>query len=145
MITVKERLAAYLGYKGLSQSKFEKICGFSNGYVNSMRKGLSQEKLQSVVANFPDLNRDWLVYGEGAMLKDQPQGGISIGNINNNVNSGNHHNTMVGSEELRSENCTLKVEVAQLKAENSHLKEIITEKDERIAEKERTIGILLNK
>lgn len=34
-----------------------------------MRKGFGSEKLENVLKAFPDLNRDWLLYGEGEMLK----------------------------------------------------------------------------
>lgn len=34
-----------------------------------MRKGLGMSKLENVLNAFPDLNREWLLYGEGDMLK----------------------------------------------------------------------------
>ena len=34
-----------------------------------MRKGLGVDKLENVLNAFPDLNRDWLLYEEGEMLK----------------------------------------------------------------------------
>lgn len=41
----------------------------SNGYINSMRKGLGTPKLEQVLKQYPDLNRDWLITGEGEMLR----------------------------------------------------------------------------
>lgn len=35
--TVKERLIEFMKYKGLSQAKFEKSVGLSNGYINQLR------------------------------------------------------------------------------------------------------------
>lgn len=67
--TVKQRLIKFLEYKRISKSEFEKQCGMANGYVNSINKGFGSEKLKSITLNFPDLNRDWLLYGEGEMLK----------------------------------------------------------------------------
>lgn len=67
--TVKQRLIKFLKYKRISKSEFEKQCGMANGYVNSINKGFGSEKLKSITLNFPDLNRDWLLYGEGEMLK----------------------------------------------------------------------------
>lgn len=49
--------------------EFERRCKLSTGYVTSMRKGYGIEKLNNVLRAFPDLNRDWLLYGEGEMLK----------------------------------------------------------------------------
>lgn len=65
---LKERLKDFIEYKGLNVRKFEEMCSMSNGYVSSMRKGLGSEKLNNVLNKFPDLNREWLLYGEGSML-----------------------------------------------------------------------------
>ena len=55
-------------YKGISQKKFEIAANLSNGYINSLRKSPSAAKLQNIIGAFPDLNRDWLLTGEGEML-----------------------------------------------------------------------------
>lgn len=83
--TVKERLIIFIKHKKLSQKRFEIICGMSNGYVNSIRKGLGADKLQSIVRNFPDLNREWLLYGEGTML-NPPTHTVTQTNYNGNNN-----------------------------------------------------------
>lgn len=66
---VKQRTLEFIRSKGLSTKRFEEMCGLSCGYVAAMRKGYGQEKLNNVLKAFPDLNRDWLLYGEGEMLK----------------------------------------------------------------------------
>lgn len=67
--SVKERLIYFIKAKDISQKHFETVLGLSNGYVNNIRKGISAGVLQKICEEFPDLNRDWLVYGEGEMLK----------------------------------------------------------------------------
>ena len=47
---------------------FETKCDLSNGYVTSMRKGFGRQKLENVLKAYPELNREWLLYGEGEML-----------------------------------------------------------------------------
>lgn len=73
---VKDRLSAFIEYLGLSTSAFEKICGLSNGYVRNIKGNLGGKKLEDILNKFPQLNRNWLLFGEGSMLKDsenQPQ------------------------------------------------------------------------
>ena len=70
-MTTKERTLRFIAYKGLSIKKFEEMCGLSNGYLNSMKSGFGNNKLAQVLTAFPELNRDWLVYGEGEMIKDE--------------------------------------------------------------------------
>ena len=68
-MTIKERIQEYCKVKDLSIRQFELRSGLSNGYVSSMRKSLGLEKLENVLNEFPDLSREWLLYGEGNMLK----------------------------------------------------------------------------
>lgn len=67
--TVKERLMQFVKFKKLSQKRFEEAVGLSNGYLNSLRKSPTATKLQSIIETFPDLNQQWLLTGEGSMLK----------------------------------------------------------------------------
>lgn len=68
MSTVKERLKKYLIYKGLKVQPFEKSIGASNGYVSGMVNTIGNKYLNIILTTYPDLNRDWLLYGEGEML-----------------------------------------------------------------------------
>jgi transcriptional regulator with XRE-family HTH domain len=68
-MNVKERIYFFVKAKGITIKKFEEDSQLSNGYVSSMRKSLGEEKLNNVLKAFPELNRDWLLYGEGEMLK----------------------------------------------------------------------------
>lgn len=67
-MTVKERILEYCRAKGISIRQFEIKSQLSNGYVSSMRKSFGVAKLENVLCAFPDLSRDWLLYGEGEML-----------------------------------------------------------------------------
>lgn len=66
--SVKERLIEFIKSQGLSQGRFEKLLGFSNGYVNNISKGIGGDKLQKIICEFPQLNIDWLLSGNGNML-----------------------------------------------------------------------------
>ncbi len=66
---IKERIREYCDAKNISIRQFEIQSKMSNGYVSSMRKGLGVEKLENVLNAFPDINREWLLFGEGSMTK----------------------------------------------------------------------------
>jgi SOS-response transcriptional repressor LexA len=66
--TIKERTLEFIKHKNISVKEFEARCGLSNGYVTAMRKGYGADKLNNVLTEFPELNRDWLLYNEGEML-----------------------------------------------------------------------------
>ena len=66
--TVKQRLMMFKDYLGIGQAKFEKLAGLSNGYLNQLRNAPGAVKLQSIIYAFPELNKNWLLTGEGEML-----------------------------------------------------------------------------
>lgn len=68
-MTIKERITKFLELKGLSQRKFETEVGLSNGYLNSLRNAPGADKMQRIIDTYPELNLDWLLTGEGDMLK----------------------------------------------------------------------------
>ena len=68
--TVKERLVAYLKYKKIGWNKFEAEAGLSRGYIGHLKDCPSPAKQKIIFAATPDLNRLWLLTGEGPMLKN---------------------------------------------------------------------------
>ena len=72
--TVKQRLIEYLNYKKIGQNKFEKMAGISNGYISNIKESIGTSILTKIFNASKDLNPDWLLYGEGEMLKPPPDG-----------------------------------------------------------------------
>lgn len=72
-MTLKDRVYFFIESQKISKSEFERRCGLSNGYVNAMREGFGTKKLEQVLRAFPQLNREWLLFGEGEMTSDPPQ------------------------------------------------------------------------
>lgn len=64
----KERVKAFCRYKGIPVSAFEKECGLSNGYLGNLKNGINITKLDNILKRFPEINKDWFVYGNGEML-----------------------------------------------------------------------------
>lgn len=69
METVKDRLLRYLRAEGISNSKFARDMGVSVAYIGAMRKSMPETKVAKLMEVYPDLNRDWLLYGEGEMRR----------------------------------------------------------------------------
>lgn len=70
METVKDRLIKFIAYLKIGQGKFEKHCNLSNGFVSNIRDGFSTPNLSKIAIACPDLNLEWLITGEGEMLKN---------------------------------------------------------------------------
>lgn len=66
--SVKHRLIEYLKFKGIGQNKFEKIADISNGYITNIKGEIGVTNLTKILNAAPDLNREWLLTGDGDML-----------------------------------------------------------------------------
>ena len=117
---VKQRLVQFIKMMHLTQRGFEELCGMGNGYVNSIRKGIGPEKMQSIIRAFPQLNREWLLYGEREMLKSTHtiSGDITVnGNGNSHIGHGQRNVPAIievkeSGVEVECPNCGEVIEVA---------------------------------
>lgn len=110
--SVKQRLIEFLKYLKIGQNKFEKLVGISNGYIAHLKANPSPEKINMICSVYPELNRDWLLYGEGSMLRGSGEPKATEG-----------------------EDAALREEVVMLRERVRNLQKLIDEK-------ERTIRIL---
>jgi hypothetical protein len=69
LLTMKDRLISFLEYLGIGQNKFESKVGLSIGYINKLKGDMKLSSIEKVVSSYPELNPDWLITGEGSMLK----------------------------------------------------------------------------
>ena len=68
METFVERLFEFMSAKGLTQNKFETICGLSHKDLRKLKQGPTAGYLMQILTVFPDLSMDWLFRGTGSML-----------------------------------------------------------------------------
>ena len=64
----KARIKQFLDYKGISKNKFYVQTGLSVGFLDS-GNSLVVDKLKKIINTYPDLNLEWVVTGEGSMIK----------------------------------------------------------------------------
>lgn len=72
-MSILDRIENIRKIKGLNKSQFEKVLGKSTGYVNTLYKNNSipgTEVIIKISDNYPDINLNWILKGEGEMLKE---------------------------------------------------------------------------
>ena len=67
-MTVKDRIMEFCRMSGIKPGRFERECGLSNAYLSKLKNEPSRDKLGKIFARYPELNKDWLLNGEGPML-----------------------------------------------------------------------------
>ncbi len=80
MNTLK-RIKQYIDYKGITNQNFEKQVGFSNGAFASQLKNnrtIGVDKLENILIAFPELNPEWLLTGNGEMIKTKSKENVPI-------------------------------------------------------------------
>jgi hypothetical protein len=89
---LKERLIFLADTNNLAVSRFERICGLSNGYVKNIKGRLSAEKMEGILKAFPNVSRDWLINGTGDMYNkvEQPSSVTQYGSNVNTTGDNNH-------------------------------------------------------
>ena len=77
METVKERLLQFLKAEHITKAEFTRRMGVSDAYIHTMRKSLSASRVMKLTELFPQLNRDWLLFGEGEMYRKEAASELS--------------------------------------------------------------------
>lgn len=102
---VKCRLSAFIEYKGLTNAAFEKKCGLSNGYIRNFKGNLGVKKLEDILTSFPELNKEWLLFGKGEMLKSDvsqtSKGDNTIQVSGNNVDMRNINQSKGSADDVK--------------------------------------------
>ena len=69
-----ERIYKYIDIKGLKIAEFERKNSLSNGYLKKMlqrKADIGESILNSILENSPDISAEWLLTGNGSMLKSE--------------------------------------------------------------------------
>jgi len=66
---MKKRLIEFLAYLGMGQNKFEEKVGLSRGLINKIGDSIREVNKNKILSIYPDLNWDWILTGNGSMLK----------------------------------------------------------------------------
>lgn len=128
-MTVKDRIRDYIKHKGISERKFSMSIGVSPTYISSMRKSLQPDKMNRIVEKYPDLNLQWLMTGEGEMLRNSHVDELNVFENDTfaDVNSLNPDFMNVFNEMMKV-----------ITEQSSHIGSLISQHDRLITEVERS-------
>lgn len=117
MKTVTERLAYFIDKQEIKVSKLEKELGYGNGTISkAIARGSSikAETIEKIVSYFPDLRKEWLLWGHGKMRKSDPDSEETNGSEKSKI-----------IEEMKQRINTLETNIKVLEGKNQALSETI--------------------
>lgn len=68
-MNAKDRLIEFLKYLNIGQTAFEEKVGIARSYVSHNKGSIGTEIIKKISSVYPELNTNWIVTGEGEMLK----------------------------------------------------------------------------
>lgn len=71
MSAIKDRIIEFIKSENISKRGFAASIGKSNSYVNNIVSTISADVMQKIQSEYPSLNIDWLLTGEGEMKKEE--------------------------------------------------------------------------
>lgn len=134
---IKERILKYLDFKGVSKYKFYQETGITNGIL-SQSNGISEENLLKFLSQYKDISADWLLTGEGEMLRG---GNVQVSGSGNAV-VGNSHNSTATVNATPTDTSDLRAMVEEQRTIIEGLQGQLQEKDKQIAQ---LLAIISNK
>ncbi|NMH29611.1 helix-turn-helix transcriptional regulator [Flavobacterium silvaticum] len=76
-----QRVRNIISHLGISVSAFEKATGMSNNSIQTALKrnsNLKDDTLNSILKAYPDISAEWLLTGNGSMLKKENKDALSL-------------------------------------------------------------------
>lgn len=64
-----QRIVQFIEYKKISKYKFYQETGLSNGFLDK-GENMGSDKCEKIIYTYPEINPEWLLTGQGAMLKE---------------------------------------------------------------------------
>ena len=115
--TQKQRLLIFADSRSMTQKDIERATGISNGTLCHAKADLTKYVQKKIFAAFPELNREWLLTGEGEMLIGTGQT-FNV-NMGENQQVGDGNTLIAGSADARvraleRENAQLRQQIAKL-------------------------------
>ncbi|WP_288765081.1 hypothetical protein [uncultured Porphyromonas sp.] len=134
-MSLKERLKDYIKSQSITIKDFERSLGMSNGYVNSISKGLGDEYMTRLIEKYPTLNIPWLLTGEGDML-------IGDTNVSGNHSLGVNNGSVTHSFNSQLESSFLKAFEASQTQLTTTLAQLSTSQTQLINSQSQTTALI---
>ena len=144
-----QKIEELLHHFRMEQKDFAEKCDFDPTIISHIKNGkigISKRVFNKIITTFPEVNKEWLLSGEGNMFQHSINQTIIEGN---NVQTGTNivGNNIENCQNIGNNNDVTNIMSTLLAEKDERIKEKderIKEKDERIKEKDERIRELMN-
>ena len=127
--TIKERILQFIEYKNISKADFCEKTGISYGNFKgkSSESEIGGDKIAKILSTYGEISADWLILGEGSMIKNEKSHQIMDNISAADQEPANYHNPTPGEMITRHD-----ADLEALRSKIEMLERIIESKDETI-------------
>ena len=129
MSDIFSRIKKFIDFLEISNNEFGRTIGCSSAQITQMlthKKNFGIDKLLNIISNYPNLNSNWLLTGEGAMLKNESSNPeITIApTLNKQTSTSQQENVVpyILYEKLQEKLCEQATTIGKLQNELDNLK-----------------------
>lgn len=127
-----DRLDKYLKIKGITDYRATIDAGLSKGTIGKSRENhrdLSNKVVEKLVEVYPDLNKVWLLTGEGEMLKEPSYSH----DVSPTVLADDHSTAIAGNKNVVNADQTIAMLVAEVSAQRRLTEKVLEQNSELLA------------
>ncbi|WP_349972434.1 hypothetical protein [Phocaeicola dorei] len=127
MNDIFSRIKKFIDFLEISNNEFGRTIGCSSAQITQMlthKKNFGIDKLLNIISNYPNLNPNWLLIGEGSMLRDNDPNPTLIPDSNAQTSISQQENMIpyILYEKLQEKLCEQATTIGRLQNELDNLK-----------------------
>ena len=74
---ITKRIFQFIDYKSISKREFYIACNLSNGFLDKV-SNIGSDKIEKILSAYPEVSPEWLVTGNGGMLRSNSKQSIEV-------------------------------------------------------------------
>lgn len=111
---IKQRILQFAEDLGISKRTFYARIGVSRGTLEA-KSGITEDVLAKFIAEFPEINIEWLITGKGDVLRSNTPNRINLNDATNSIEK--YIELLEENRELSKENRELRKELDEIKGQ----------------------------
>ena len=134
---ILERIKEYIDFKGITVAAFERSVGMSNASFSKSLKNkgaIGTDKLENILSIYSDISPEWLLTGEGEMLKSKRTMGDNPTTVQPTSCNKDTQNNPDTQDLIRYLNNTIRQQAEEIGCLKERIRQMTIEKEKHVSD-----------